>query len=140
MGSSSSKPKVSEFCQYNKKDFQNRLIIINDAYEIAQFYGSFLLTPEDLPVQLPEYRNFGDSSEEYFNTRRKDVMPDLQAVNPKINNYYDFYKALSNLQNEYERPDIKPETRREKIKDVFNISYVILKSLIIELNESCDSQ
>jgi hypothetical protein len=130
---------LAQTCVYNKIDFQTRVDIIRDAHTMVQYYANLLLS-EKMPMQLPEYKNYIDASETYFNTRRKDTIPDLNAVNSKIRNYYDFYNALSNLQQEYEKNEITENERRRKVKDIFEISYVVLRLLIEELWESCDVQ
>ena len=44
------------------------------------------------------------------------------------------------MQSEYERNDITENERRNKIKDVFAVSYAILRLLVEELWQSCDIQ
>ena len=44
------------------------------------------------------------------------------------------------MKAEYERNDITENERRNKIKDVFSISYAVLRLLIEELWQSCDVQ
>uniref|UniRef100_A0A6C0H6H7 Uncharacterized protein n=1 Tax=viral metagenome TaxID=1070528 RepID=A0A6C0H6H7_9ZZZZ len=142
MGGSSSviqSVDLAQYCHYTKADFQTKIDIIRDAHSIVHNYADLLLLEDKMPIQLPEYKNYMDVSENYFNTRRKDTIQDLQAVNPKIRNYYDFFNALSNLQSEYEKSEGEKE-RRSKVRDVFEISYVILRLLIEELWESCDEQ
>ncbi len=139
MGASTSVEDVAQSCTYNKNSFNRRLEAIRDAHGLVQYYATLLLQ-EKLPVQLPEYRTYGEIAEGYFNTRRKDQIPELLNVNPKINNYYDFYNALLNLQREYEKSDITGTERRAKIVEVFNTAHVVLQLLIEELWESCDVQ
>lgn len=127
------------FCKYNKQTFNKRINIIKDAHKIVQHYANYLLQ-EKMPIQLPEYKNFGEDSETYFNTRRKDSIPELTATNPKIANYYDFYNGLSNLQREYEKGDITQAERRSKVLEVMLTAQVVLQLLIEELYQSCDGQ
>jgi hypothetical protein len=143
MGGSASAPEITpnvleNVCTYKKDDFNNKIEILKDAHALVQYYASLLLA-EKMPMNL-EYRNYNPTSEDYFNTKRKMEMGDLQAANPKIRNYYDFYNGLNNLQVEYERNDITENERRNKIKDVFNVSYIVLKLLVEDLWESCDLQ
>lgn len=144
MGSTTSAPVITpvvleNVCKYKKDEFNNKIEILKDAHGLIQYYASLLLS-EKMPINLPEYKNYSSVSEDHFNTKRKNEMADLQAANPKIRNYYDFYNGLNNLQAEYERNDITENERRNKIKDVFNISYIVLKLLVEELWESCDLQ
>lgn len=142
MGGSTSTPTIVEFakiCKYNKDDFNKKIDVLRDAHALMQYYTELLLN-EKMPINLPEYKNYNDISEEYFNTRRKEEMGDLQAINPKVRNYYDFFNALSNLQAEYERNDITENERRNKIRNIFNISYIVLKLLVEDLWNSCDVQ
>lgn len=144
MGNPPAKPmqqvkQIASMCKYNKQNFQERIDILRDAHSVMQYYADILLKAK-MPTSLGEYRNYTESSEQFFNTRRKDQISDLQAINPKINNYYDLYNAILNLQNEYERGDITENERRSKITDVFNLTYSTLKALIEELWESCDIQ
>lgn len=130
---------LAQNCLYTKADFQTKIDIIRDAHSMIQFYADLLLS-EKMPIQLPEYKNYSEVSEAYFNTRRKDTIQDIQEVNPKIRNYYDFFNALNNLQLEYEKNEITENERRRKVRDVFEVSYVILRLLVEELWESCDVQ
>ena len=144
MGGSPSVPVVTpqvieNVCKYQKDDFNNKIEVLRDVHALMQYYASLLLS-EKMPMNLPEYRNFNAVSEDYFNKRRKDEMNDLMEANPKIRNYYDFYNGLNNLKAEYEKNEITENERRNKIKDVFSISYVILKMLVEELWQSCDIQ
>ena len=144
MGGTTSAPVITpvvleNVCKYKKDEFNNKIEILKDAHGLIQYYASLLLS-EKMPMNLPEYKNYSSVSEDHFNTKRKNEMADLQAANPKIRNYYDFYSGLNNLQAEYERNDITENERRNKIKDVFNISYIVLKLLVEELWESCDLQ
>ena len=139
MGASTSVPEIAQMCSYNKEDFNKKLNILRDSHSLTQYYASVLLS-EKMPITLKEYINYNEESEDYFNTRRKETIDDLQSANPKIKNYYDFYDALNNLQNEYERNDISENERRSKITDVFNVSYTIMRLLIEDLWESCDVQ
>ena len=137
---SSITPKIIEnVCKYQKEDFNNKIEVLRDAHALMQYYANQLLA-EKMPLNLPEYKNYNPTSEEHFNKKRREEMSDLQAVNPKIRNYYDFYNGLNNLQLEYERNDITENERRNKIKDVFAVSYAILRLLVEELWESCDIQ
>lgn len=142
MGGSSSKmiQETAQYCKYNKKDFAQRIEVVRDAHTVMQYFASLLLSKQSMPMQLSNYPNYGDAAEDYFNSKRKQEMSDLTAINPKITSYYAFYSALGNLQGEYEKPEMTEETRRGKIEQVFNLSYTILKLLIEELLQSCDDQ
>lgn len=144
MGGTTSAPVITpsvleNVCTYKKEEFNTQIDVLRDAHTLMQYYASLLLS-EKMPLNLPEYKNYNSTSEDHFNARRKKEMGDLQAANPKIRNYYDFYNGLNNLQAEYERNDITENERRNKVKDVFNISYIILKLLVEDLWESCDIQ
>lgn len=138
MGGTSSSIEVAKTCVYNKADFETKINIIRDAHTIMQHYATILMS-EKMPLKL-EYLSYSDDSEEYFNSRRKDIIQELQQANQKIRNYYDFYNALNNLSNEYEKNDITENERRSKVTEVFNISNLVLRLLVEELLESCDSQ
>lgn len=139
MGGTFSGTQIAQHCKYNKKSFNKTLDVIRDAHYIVQYYSDILLQ-ERMPTQLQEYINFNELSEDFFNSRRKDSIPELQIVNPKINNYYDFYTALSKLQREYEKPDNTHVERRQKITEVLRVGQTVLQLLIEELWESCDIQ
>ena len=141
MGGSSSavSTEVAQNCVFAKTDFQTKIDIIRDAHSMVQYYATLLLS-EKMPLQLPEYKNYIEVSENYFNTKRKDTIQDIQDTNPKLRNYYDFFNALNTLQMEYEKNEITENDRRRKVRDVFEVSYVILRLLVEELWESCDVQ
>lgn len=130
---------IENVCKYQKDDFNNKIEVLRDAHALMQYYANLLLT-EKMPMNLPEYKNYNPTSEDHFNKNRKEEMSDLMSINPKIRNYYDFYNGLNNLQGEYERNDITENERRNKIKDVFSVSYAVLRLLIEELWQSCDVQ
>jgi len=141
MGGSSStvSAEVAQNCVFAKTDFQTKIEIIRDAHSMVQFYANLLLS-EKMPFQLPEYKNYTEVSENYFNSKRKDTNNDIQEVNPRLRNYYDFFNALNSLQMEYERNEITENERRRKVRDIFEVSYVVLRLLVEELWESCDVQ
>jgi hypothetical protein len=130
---------IENVCKYQKDDFNNKIEVLRDAHGLMQYYANLLLT-EKMPMNLPEYKNYNQTSEEHFNKKRREEMSDLMSINTKIRNYYDFYNGLNNLQGEYERNDITENERRNKIKDVFAVSYAVLRLLIEELWQSCDIQ
>lgn len=138
MGGVSSSQKA-QTCKYNKQDFNTRIGVVKDAHTLMQYYASILLR-EQMPATLPEYKNYAPASEDYFNTKRKETIQELVALNPKIKNHYDFYNALTFLQTEYERRDITDNERKSKITNIFDISYVLLKLLIEDLLNSCEEQ
>jgi hypothetical protein len=142
-GSTASVPVTPEIienvCKYQKDDFNNKIEVLRDSHALMQYYANLLLG-EKMPMTLPEYKNYNATSENHFNNKRREEMSDLMSINPKIRNYYDFYNGLNNLQSEYERNDITENERRNKIKDVFSVSYAILKLLVEELWQSCDIQ
>jgi hypothetical protein len=144
MGGSSASVQVNSeiienVCKYQKDDFNNKIDVLRDAHGLMQYYANLLLT-EKMPLNLPEYKNYNPTSEDHFNKKRKEEMPDLMSINAKIKNYYDFFNGLNNLQGEYERNDISENERRNKIKDVFGVSYIVLRLLVEELWQSCDIQ
>jgi hypothetical protein len=126
-------------CKYQKADFNNKIQIINDAHNLLQFYASALMK-DKMPLQMQEYRNFGEIAEDYFNAQRKTVLDALAGVNQKIQTYYDVYKALENLQAEYEKTDMTENERRAKITGVFEVLHVVLQLLVEELRVSCEMQ
>lgn len=139
MGQSQSNVKqVAKTCRYNKQEFNNKIAIVQDAHNVLQFYAKQLLS-EKMPIQL-DYTNYNEISEDYFNTRRKDEIPEFTEANPKIKNYYDFYKAIESLDREYTRNDITENERRQKITDVFNLCQIVLTVLVNELGVSCEEQ
>ena len=135
MGNTSSKAKA-QYCKFNKTEFSTKIQLIADAYSVAHFYSDELLAPQ-MSVALLKYQNYNELSENYFNTRRHEVIPELVALNPKINNFYDFYVALSQLHIEYERKDLNDSERRDKLKLVFEIAFKIVQILTFELNITC---
>lgn len=130
---------IENVCKYQKDDFNNKIDVLRDSHALMQYYANLLLS-EKMPMTLAEYKNYNSTSEEHFNKKRREEMSDLMSINPKIRNYYDFYNGLNNLQSEYERNDITENERRNKIKDVFAVSYAILRLLVEELWQSCDVQ
>jgi hypothetical protein len=130
---------IENVCKYQKDDFNNKIEVLRDSHGLMQYYANLLLG-EKMPMTLAEYKNYNATSEEHFNKTRREEMSDLMSINPKIRNYYDFYNGLNNLQSEYERNDITENERRNKIKDVFAVSYAILRLLVEELWQSCDVQ
>jgi hypothetical protein len=142
MGQSTSKPtkKIAIDCKYNKTDFMLKLAILKDAYELSNYYGNEFISKTQLPNKLLKYINYNETTEQYFNTKRKDSFDELTDINPKIRNYYDFYMALNTFNVEYERPDMTEFERRNKLKNVFDISYKIVQLLVEELGMSCSTQ
>jgi len=135
MGNTSSTAKA-QYCKFNKIEFSVKTQIIADSYSVAHYYSEELLLPV-MPTSLLKYQNFNELSENYFNTRRRESIPELTALNPKINNYYDFYLALTQLRAEYENNDLNEADRRNKLKLVFEIAFKIVQLLTYELNATC---
>jgi hypothetical protein len=135
MGNTSSKTKA-QFCKFNKVEFSTKIQIIADAYSVAHFYSDELLAHQ-VSLSLLKYQNYNELSENYFNSRRHEVIPELVALNPKINNFYDFYMALNELHLEYERRELDDNDRRNKLKSVFEIAFKIVQILTFELNSTC---
>lgn len=138
-GSFSRVQQVVQVCTFQKQEFNEKIEVISDVHSVLQHYAKILLE-ERMPSTLARYANFGAVSEEYFNSRRKEKMQAILDVNPKLANYYDLYKALDNLQQEYEKPEMNEKERRAKITNVFLILQVALQTLVEELRESCDMQ
>jgi hypothetical protein len=139
MGGSSSKIQLAQSCKYNKSDFAVQIKIIQDSYDVAHFYASELLNPV-ISSKLIKYQNYNELSENYFITKRKEVIPELNSLNPKINNYYDFYLALGTLDLEYEKIGLSDSDRKKKLESIFTIANMITKLLVNDLNMSCESQ
>lgn len=136
MGNTSSTTTKAQYCKFNKTEFSVKTQIIADSYSIAHYYSEELLMPS-LPTSLLKYQNYNELSENYFNTRRRESISELTSLNPKINNYYDFYLALGQLRIEYERDDLNETDRRNKLKLVFEIAFKIVQLLTYELNATC---
>jgi hypothetical protein len=77
---------VLQLCANIQKEISVKIDIIREAHLVMQFYANQIII-EKMPVQLSEYMNFGEASESYFNTKRKEEMPDIQAINPRLRNY-----------------------------------------------------
>lgn len=122
-------------CTFSKVDFMRKVDIIKDAYEIMIHYGSFLTEPK-MPITLPEYKQYNEVTEAYFSSLRKNEIQNLRSVRT----YYEFYKQLDNLKNDYERTDANENDRRQKINNVYQTSHAILKLLIEELWNTCDGR
>lgn len=133
MGNTSSTPKVALVCKYNKKTFNELLEVIRDAHNVTELYANYVLE-EKLPIQLEEYRNYSESTEEYFNKTRKEIKDELGM------SMYQFYNYLSTLNTVYETPDITEKERRKLVTDVFHKCYSIQRYLIEDIWYSCDSQ
>jgi hypothetical protein len=138
MGNTNSKAKeIATFCKYNKKSFRKQIDMVHDAHNIVVYYSKFLLYNK-VPMDLGEYVNYDDDTENYFNIKRKESIPELNEY--CINTYYDFYKMLEMLPRMYKKPETTEIERKELIIKYVEISQAILKSLVEELNTSCDIQ
>lgn len=126
-------PPEAYFCRFNKRNFNKRLDIIRDAHEVSQFYAELLLE-ERLPITLPEYKNYSDATEEYFNPTRKQNVADLGM------SYAQFYQYLNTLQMLYEKPDVTDKDRTVLITDVFKKCYIVQRALIEDLWYDCSGQ
>ena len=131
MGNTTSTPPEALTCTYNKREFKQLLVIIEDARNVSEFYGALILK-EKLPIILQEYLNYNDYSEEFFNKTRKEVKENLGM------SYYQFFNYLTSLKSLYERSDINEHDRKELIIDVFNKAFVVQKRLIEDLYLTCD--
>jgi hypothetical protein len=85
-------------------------------------------------MKLDEYKTYNMASEDYFNTTRKNEIPDLGQ------SYYTFYNYLLTFQKIYEATDIKGDERTKLLTDVFNKSYIVQKNLIEDIWKTCDTQ
>ena len=129
-------PKIlseAYICKYNKNDFNILLNIIRDCHEVSQYYSQFLLM-EKVPLQLPEYKNYSDDSEIYFNKIRKNIIPDLGM------SYFAFYNYLSSFSRLYESTDSTENNKRKMIIEIFNNAYIIQKTFIEDIWDTCNSQ
>ena len=129
MGSSGSKT-----CSYDKYEFNDMLKVIKDAHEVGYYYSK-LLQESRLPIILTDYKNYNDFTEIAFNQKRKDVIPDMGI------SYYDLYTYIQyTLKSVYEREGNTEEDRRKIIKAVAENCFILEKSLIAELSNTCDAQ
>lgn len=139
MGSFTSKIQLAQSCKYNKNDFAVQVKIIQDSYDVAHFYAGELLNPV-ISSKLIKYQNYNELSENYFITKRKEIIPELNSLNPKINSYYDFYLALGTLDLEYEKIGLTDSDKKNKLESIFTIANTITKLLVRDLNNSCQLQ
>jgi len=137
MGGTASGTDIAMHCKYTKRAFRKQIDMIHDAHQIVLYYSKFLLQSK-MPSDLEQYPNYDTSNEEYFNTRRKDQIPDFEPYG--INNFYDFYKLLDKLPAEYKRAETTEAERRKMIEQYVEIAQIVLRILVEELYQSCDVQ
>jgi hypothetical protein len=111
-------PPEAYICKYSKDEFNQLLNIIRDCHNVSQYYSTYLLM-EKVPVQLPEYKNYSDESENYFNKTRKELIPDLGM------SYYAFYNYITALPRIYESTES---------------AYIVQKTFIEDLWKTCNIQ
>lgn len=146
MGNSQSNVKhIAITCKYKKTEFNQLLDLIRDAHDVTQFYSKYvLMESKDLPEKLEEYKNYNDTSEEYFNKTRKEPKDGLINLTTKVENfsYFQFYKYLEVFGSKsiYENNSNTPNNRKKLLEDVFNNCYMVQKLLIEDIWSSCDSQ
>jgi hypothetical protein len=126
-------PAEAFICTYNKYSFNEKLDVIRDANEVAQYYANLLLQ-ERLPIKLDVYKNYSERTEDYFNPTRKDVLPDLGM------SYYQFYQYLNTISTLYEKTDVAENDRRQLLTDIFKKCYAVQKYLIEDLWDDCNQQ
>jgi hypothetical protein len=126
-------PLDAYICKYNKESFNQKLDIIRDAHEVSQYYASLILM-DKLPITLDYYKNYSQTTENYFNPVRKVILADLDS------SYYQFYQSLESLREYYEQTDNTENDRRKIISDIFNKSYIVQKYIIEDLWEDCNNQ
>lgn len=137
MGGTASGTDIAMHCKYTKRAFRNQIDMIHDAHTIVLHYSKFLLQNK-MPLDLQEYPNYDQTNEDYFNTRRKDQISGFEQYG--INNFYDFYKLLDKLPNEYKRAEGTESERRQLIEQYVEIAQLVLRTLVEELYGSCDVQ
>lgn len=136
MGNTISTSDKATHCVYNKTDFKTTISIIKDAHSVMQFYASFLLLPK-LPSDVTMFKNYNDITEQVFNSRRKEEIPELTKINPAIKSYYNVLSMLDSIKGMYITSS--DETKRSLIEQAFNLTYNVLVLLINELGNSCDA-
>ncbi len=137
MGGTASGTDIAMHCRYTKRAFRKQIDMIHDAHQIVLYYSKFLLSHK-MPSDLGEYPNYDQTNEEYFNTRRRDQIAGFE--NYGINNFYDFYKLLDKLPNEYKRSEATQDERQKLIEQYVEIAQLVLRTLVEELYGSCDVQ
>ena len=85
------------------------------------------------------YKNYTPLTESVFNSRRGQAIETINEVDDKLNTYYDVYNILKLLKPEFEKT-LEEEDRREKITKIFNVTYIVMKTLIEELLTDCTEQ
>lgn len=128
--------RVALTCAFKKQSINEKLDMVKDANDVMQAYAAVLLMAR-MPNPLPEYKNYRSSTRAYFDSMNKVVVPALRSANSRISSYKDFYIGLDALKMEYEQPHMTEETRRSKITDIFNLSYIVMMSLIDDVKTSC---
>lgn len=128
--------RVALTCAFKKQSINEKLDMIKDANDVMQAYATVLLM-QRMPNTLPEYKNYRSSTKAYFDSMSKVVVPELRAASSKISSYKEFYIGLDALKMEYEQPSMTEETRRSKITDIFNLSYIVMMSLIDDIKTTC---
>lgn len=133
---SSEVKKIALTCAFKKSSINEKLDMVKDANDVMQAYAAVLLMPQ-MPSALSEYKNYRSSTRAYFDAMVKVPVPALRSANSKISSYRDFYVALDALKSEYEKENMTDEMRRSKITDIFNLSYIVMMSLIDDAKTSC---
>lgn len=129
--------EIATYCKYNKKSFRKQIYMIQEAHDIVVYYSKFLLHSK-MPIDLGDYKNYGDDTEDYFNIKRKETINELLQYN--IKSYYDFYKMVETLPNAYRKSEMTESERKNLITLYVEIAQSVLKSLVEELYTSCDVQ
>ena len=137
MGASQSLSVKATECKYKKQEFKSLIGIIQNAHDVLQFYASSALIPIS-PIKLPQYPLY--ESEDYYNVRRKLIMPELEKLNiPSLSTVYDSYNYMKDFQKLYEQASDN-DVRKKHLDNVFNVADTTLRILINELQQSCLSQ
>ncbi len=124
----------SKMCTYNKFEFNDMLKVIKDAHEVGHYYAN-VLKKDKLPISLDEYKNYNDFSEVAFNITRKNIIQDMGM------SYYDLYTYIQyTLKTVYEKEGNTEEERRNIIEAVAENCYVLERSLIADLADTCENQ
>lgn len=128
--------RIALTCAFKRGTIDDKLDMIKDANDVMQSYAQVLLM-ERMPNNLPDYKNYKSSTRAYFDSMAKVQVPQLKSANYKITNYKDFYMGLEALKAEYEQPMMTEEMKRSKITDIFNLSYIVMMTLIDDVKNSC---
>jgi hypothetical protein len=121
--------------KFDRVDFDKKIVILQDSLDFIQFYANEL-SNQVMPVSLSRYHNYNETTEEYFNSKRKESNIQLMNQNAKTRNLYDFYIQLTLLPKEYEDPNATETDKRNKIKLVLETATSINKILVSELTSN----